>query len=81
MRKILLPVVALLAVALVFQSCKKSKKVQVVRAINIRGLLTLTGSGNTLGVTSSAAIQLAADDVNKYFARQRLPIQHWFRCS
>jgi branched-chain amino acid transport system substrate-binding protein len=73
MKKILLPVIALLAVALVFQSCKKSKKVIVTRAINIRGLFTLTGSGSTLGVTSSAAIQLAADDVNKYLAGKDLP--------
>jgi branched-chain amino acid transport system substrate-binding protein len=73
MRKILLPVIALLAVALVFQSCKKTKVVTTVRAIKIRGLFTLTGSGSTLGVTSSAAIQLAAADVNKYFASKGYP--------
>ena len=73
MRKILLPVIALLAVALVFQSCKKTKVVTKVRAIKIRGLFTLTGSGSTLGVTSSAAIQLAAADVNKYFASKGYP--------
>ncbi|MES2268859.1 MAG: penicillin-binding protein activator [Bacteroidota bacterium] len=68
MKKLLLPVVALLAFALIVQSCKKSKVVTTTRGITIRGLLTITGSGNTLGVTSSAAMQLAADDVNKYFA-------------
>ncbi|MFD0764188.1 ABC transporter substrate-binding protein [Mucilaginibacter lutimaris] len=68
MKKILLPVIALFAFALIFQSCKKSKDVTTTRGITIRGLLTITGSGNTLGITSSAAMQLAADDVNKYFA-------------
>ncbi|QHS57673.1 amino acid ABC transporter substrate-binding protein [Mucilaginibacter sp. 14171R-50] len=73
MKKILLPVITLLAAALAFQSCKKTKKVEVVRAINIRGLFTLTGSGSTLGKTSSAAIQLAAEDVNKYLAAKGVP--------
>lgn len=66
MKKILLPVIALLISALVIQSCTKSKKVIVTRAIKIQGLFTLTGSGSTLGKTSSAAVQLAVDDVNKY---------------
>lgn len=73
MRKILLPVIALLVTALAFQSCKKSNKVIVTRAIKVQGLFTLTGSGSTLGVTSSAAIQVAADDINKYLADKGLP--------
>lgn len=70
MKKILLSVVALLAVIFVFQACKKEKVVTVKPAITIRGLLTLKGSGSTLGTTSSAAMQLAAEDVNKYFAEK-----------
>jgi branched-chain amino acid transport system substrate-binding protein len=73
MRKILLPVIALLAVALVFQSCKKSKKVILTRAINVQALLSLSGNWKSLGVTSSAALQLAADDINKYMADKNLP--------
>nr|WP_067058975.1 ABC transporter substrate-binding protein [Mucilaginibacter sp. L294] len=72
MKKILLPVIALLVIALAFQSCKKAKQVKLTRAIKIQGLFTLTGSGNTLGVTSSAAAQLAVDEVNKYFADKGL---------
>lgn len=73
MRKILLPVIALFLAAFAFQSCKKSNKVIVTRAIKVQGLFTLTGSGNTLGVTSSAAMQVAADDINKYLADKGLP--------
>ncbi|MES2062219.1 MAG: ABC transporter substrate-binding protein [Bacteroidota bacterium] len=72
MKKILLPFIALLVAALAFQSCKKATRVRPTKAIKIQGLFTLTGSGNTLGITSSAAVQLAVDDVNKYFADKGL---------
>lgn len=72
MKKILLPVIALLVAVFAFQSCKKSKVIPT-RAIKIQGLFTLTGSGNTLGITSSAAVQFAVDDANKYLADKGLP--------
>jgi branched-chain amino acid transport system substrate-binding protein len=68
MKKLLFPVVALLAVALVFQSCKKAKDITITKGIKIQGLFTLTGSGATLGLNSRAAMQIAAEDINKYFA-------------
>jgi branched-chain amino acid transport system substrate-binding protein len=72
MKKTLLPIIALLVAALAFQSCKKSKKVTLTKAVKIQSLFTLTGNGNTLGITSSAAVQLAVDDVNKYLADKGL---------
>ncbi|MET3979460.1 branched-chain amino acid transport system substrate-binding protein [Mucilaginibacter sp. UYP25] len=68
MKKLLFPLVALLAVALIFQSCKKAKEVTITNGITIQGLLSITGSGSSLGITSSAAMQVAAEDVNDYFA-------------
>ena len=73
MKKILLTIIAIFIAALAFQSCKKARNLPITKAIKIQGLFTLSGSGNTLGITSSAAIQLAADDVNKYLADKGLP--------
>ena len=44
-----------------------------VNELRIGGLLSLTGNWNTLGKASKAAMELARDDVNAYFAGQGLP--------
>lgn len=66
MRKILLPVIALLAVVIIVQSCSKSKQVVVSRGITVQGLFSLTGNWKSLGITSRAAMELAKDDINDY---------------
>jgi branched-chain amino acid transport system substrate-binding protein len=68
MRKLLLPVVALLTATLLFQSCAKSKKVIVTQPVKVQGLFSLTGNWSSLGITSKAALELAQDDINKYLA-------------
>ncbi|MFA6085969.1 ABC transporter substrate-binding protein [Mucilaginibacter sp.] len=70
MKKLLFPVIALLAVVLVIQSCSKSKKIIVSRPVTVEGLFSLTGNWSSLGITSKAAIELAAEDINIYLAQR-----------
>ncbi|MBD1386367.1 ABC transporter substrate-binding protein [Mucilaginibacter rigui] len=75
MKKILLPLIALLITGLAFQSCKKAKVVTLTNAINVQGLFSLDTAANwsSLGINSRVAVQLAEDDINKYFADKNLP--------
>jgi len=67
MKRFFLPVVALAAIVIIFQACKKKSTV-AQKTINIEGLFSLTGNWSTLGVTSKAALELAAEDVNSYLS-------------
>lgn len=62
MKKLLIPFLSL-AVLITFQACKKDKDPQT---INVRGLFSLTGNWSSLGITSQAALELAASDINSY---------------
>lgn len=66
MRKLFLSLITLTAVALLLQSCEKSKKVIVPQAIRVQGLFSLTGNWSSLGITSKAALEIAQEDINKY---------------
>jgi len=69
MKKILLVITALLTVAATFQSCgKKDPK----RTISVVGLFSLTGNWSSLGITSKAALEIASDDINQYFASKNI---------
>ncbi|MBD1366351.1 ABC transporter substrate-binding protein [Mucilaginibacter sp. ZT4R22] len=70
MRKLLLPVIALFAVALLVQSCAKSTKVIVSQPVKVQGLFSITGNWSSLGITSRAALELAQEDINKYLAQK-----------
>lgn len=70
MKKLFLPLIALIVITFVFQSCSKSKKVLVSKPIAVNGLFSLTGNWSSLGVTSKAALELAAEDVNEYLAKK-----------
>jgi branched-chain amino acid transport system substrate-binding protein len=70
MKKIFLPLIAIIVITFVFQSCSKSKKVLVSKPIEVNGLFSLTGNWSSLGVTSKAALELAAEDVNEYLAKK-----------
>jgi branched-chain amino acid transport system substrate-binding protein len=70
MRKLLLPVTALLAVILLVQSCAKSTKVIVSQPVKVQGLFSITGNWSSLGITSRAALELAQEDINKYLAQK-----------
>jgi branched-chain amino acid transport system substrate-binding protein len=67
MKRILLPVIALLAVVIIAQSCSKSKQ---VKNVTVHGLFSLTGNWSSLGVTSQAAMELAKDDINAYLTNK-----------
>jgi branched-chain amino acid transport system substrate-binding protein len=73
MKKILLPVVALLIAALAFQSCKKARTLPITKAIKVQGLFSLSGNWKSLGLNSRVAMQLAADDINHYLAQKNSP--------
>jgi branched-chain amino acid transport system substrate-binding protein len=70
MRKLLLPVITLLAVTLFVQSCAKSNKVIVSQPVKVQGLFSITGNWSSLGITSRAALELAQEDINKYLAQK-----------
>jgi len=66
MKKFFIPIAALAAITLSFQACKKKDAAQ--KTVNIEGLFSLTGNWSSLGITSKAAIELAAEDINVYLA-------------
>lgn len=49
------------------QACKKNDT-SSQKTINVTGLFSLTGNWSTLGITSQAALELAAGDINTYLA-------------
>lgn len=62
-KRFLIPVVAIITVLFFLQSCEKDDN---RKTIEVRGLFSLTGNWSSLGMTSEAAIDLAADDINDY---------------
>jgi branched-chain amino acid transport system substrate-binding protein len=68
MKKILILTIAILAITTTFQACKKNN--DSPKTINIEGLFSLTGNWSSLGITSKAALELAADDINAYLANK-----------
>jgi branched-chain amino acid transport system substrate-binding protein len=70
MKKLLL-LVSVLITVLAFQSCKKNHTYYVpAKIVDVRGLFSLTGNWSSLGVTSSAAVELAMEDINTYLAKK-----------
>ena len=67
MKKIFLPIVALVTMMIAFTACDKDDTTSP-KTINVRGLFSLTGNWSSLGITSQAALELAADDINDYLA-------------
>jgi len=65
MKRVFTSVFAFVAILIAFQACKKAGSSNP-KTITVRGLFSLTGNWNTLGVTSQAALSIAADDVNTY---------------
>lgn len=58
---------ALLCLGIFFFSCNKDdNNDNTPQTINVGGLLSLTGNWNTLGKTSQAAMELAAEEINAY---------------
>jgi len=71
MKKALLLFIVFLALTATFQACKKNHTYYVPsKIVDVRGLFSLTGNWSSLGVTSSAAIQLAMGDINTYLAKK-----------
>ncbi|GGH19794.1 branched-chain amino acid ABC transporter substrate-binding protein [Mucilaginibacter phyllosphaerae] len=64
----------LLSATFIFQSCKKTK-VAVVKTVDVRGLFSLTGNWSSLGLTSKAALEIAAEDINTYLAGKNQPFK------
>jgi len=70
MKKISVLLIAFLAI-ITFQACKKNHTYYAPsKIVDVRGLFSLTGNWSSLGVTSSAAIQLAMEDINTYLAKK-----------
>jgi branched-chain amino acid transport system substrate-binding protein len=63
MKRFFLLMIAFVAIIFVFQSCEDTG---TYNTIGVRGLFSLTGNWSTLGLTSQAALDLAADDINAY---------------
>src|SRR5687767_6664801 len=63
MKKFIFPIVALVTLVIAFPSCEKDDDVQT---IDVRGLFSLTGNWSSLGITSQAALDIAAEDINDY---------------
>jgi len=72
MKRFFIPVLALVAILIAFQSCKKEdpEPTPDPKTINVRGLFSLTGNWSSLGITSQAALDLAAEDINIYLANK-----------
>jgi branched-chain amino acid transport system substrate-binding protein len=50
-----------------FQSCTKTNDTKPAQqTVTVGALLSLTGNWSSLGITSKAAIEIAADDINNY---------------
>ncbi len=69
MKRLFIPLVALVVVIIAFQACKKTETPSR-KTINVRGFFSLTGNWSSLGITSRAAIELAADDINTYLTNK-----------
>ena len=69
MKRFFTAIVALVAIMSTFQACKKNSS-SSQKTINVRGLFSLTGNWSSLGVTSQAALSIAADDINTYLANK-----------
>ena len=67
MKRIWIPVVSLVFILIAFQSCQK-EDTPSPKTINVRGLFSLTGNWSSLGITSQAALDLAADYINTYLS-------------
>ncbi len=65
MKRFFIPVVASIAIMIAFQGCKDDV---LQKTIDVRGLFSLTGNWSSLGITSQAAVDLAADDINTYLS-------------
>jgi branched-chain amino acid transport system substrate-binding protein len=63
MKKFLIPVVTLVTMILILDSCKDDI---AEKTIDVRGLFSLTGNWSSLGIASQAAMDIAADDINEY---------------
>src|SRR5687768_13675397 len=63
MKKYFFLVIILVTVLITFQSCDKDDD---QKTIDVRGLFSLTGNWSSLGLTSQAAMEIAADDINEY---------------
>ncbi len=59
--------IALVAITIGILSCKKKDPVST-QIITIEGLFSLTGNWSSLGITSKAALEIAAEDINAYLA-------------
>jgi len=67
MKRIFIPVLVIVAITIWLQACKKKSAV-AQKTITVEGLFSLTGNWSTLGVTSKAALEIAAEDINSYLA-------------
>jgi branched-chain amino acid transport system substrate-binding protein len=70
MKKTLLQVITFLIIIINFQACRKNHP-PALKTIQVVGLFSLTGNWSSLGITSKAAIELAAEDINTYLANER----------
>jgi branched-chain amino acid transport system substrate-binding protein len=68
MKRFFISAVAWVALMMAFQACKEKDTTPSQKTINIRGLFSLTGNWSSLGLTSQAALDLAAEDINAYLA-------------
>lgn len=64
MKRFFVPALAAITLLITFQACKKNDTVP--QAIDVRGLFSLTGNWSSLGTTSQAALDLAAEYINDY---------------
>lgn len=69
MKKTLLVICALLVSGGIFQSCKRTNLQPAT--VNVGGLFSLTGNWSSLGKTSKAAMEIAAEDINNYLAGKK----------
>lgn len=67
MKRFFAPLLVLFFLLITLPSCDKNEGGSE-KTINVRGLFSLTGNWSTLGTTSKAAIELAAEDINAYLA-------------
>ena len=72
-KNLFLAVFAAVFVCLIFQHCTKSDSEPnpAQTTITVGALLSLTGNWSSLGINSKAALELAAEDINKYMEGTR----------
>lgn len=68
MKRLFFPVVAFVATLSAFPGCQSNVSEET---IPVRGLFSLTGNWSSLGITSQAALDLAAGDINVYLANNK----------